>query len=148
MDVTSLLNAASTIREETAKEIEFPANTPVRNRTPWDAGGYSLPINSASQNETLTTSDSNPLDESKDSTLVSSNNSISNHKPSDSRSSISSFASTTSNSQQSQHSRLSSISTVSSFYPLSVITDIEKYSKTSATPTPDQGSELQNSKFI
>lgn len=149
MDVTSLLNAASTRREGiAANHLGFSTHTPSRNRTPWDAGGYSLPINPASQNETFITSASEsvtPLDDKRESTLASSNSLTSNHKLSDSRSSISSFASTTSTSQ---HSRLSSISTVSSFYPLSVITDIEKYSSpTSATPTPDQGHEIQSSTF-
>lgn len=148
MDVTSLLNAASTIREESAKDVGSPANTSSRNRTPWDAGGYSLPINSPVPNETSTTDSNNTLEETKDPILASSNSyisSTSNHKPSHSRSSVSSSGSTASTSQQSHHSRLSSVSTVSSFYPLSFITDIEKYPHTSATPTPDQSSEPQTS---
>lgn len=144
MDVTSLLNTASTKRAGTAKEAESPAHMPVRNRTPWDAGGYSLPINSATQAGTFPTSDNNHSpEESRDSRLDSSDSAGSNHKASDSRSSISSLSSTST----SYHSRLSSISTVSSFYPLSVITDIGSYTNTLATPITDKGSELQSGKF-
>jgi hypothetical protein len=102
MDVTSLLNANSLAAVQQKKEI---SRTPPRNRTPWDAGGYSLPIN------TVSSLPKTPLqnihfDDSHVETPRSPY-----HRFSDSRSSLSSF---TSSLQSATHSRFSSMSTVSS----------------------------------
>ncbi|CAL3967376.1 unnamed protein product [Diplocarpon coronariae] len=120
MDVTSLLNANSLAveqqRENDGEERKVGAatKTPSRNRTPWDAGGYSLPINTVSspstppKNEELGRCDSESTPTSP------------RHKFSDSRSSLSSFASSL---QSASHSRFSSLSTVSSATPSSTFTE-------------------------
>lgn len=77
---------------------------PPRNRTPWDAGGYSLPIN------TISTPTTPPQTVHYDDSHVETPRSP-YHKFSDSRSSLSSF---TSSLQSTSHSRFSSLSTVSS----------------------------------
>jgi hypothetical protein len=88
---------------------------PTRNRTPWDAGGYSLPINtrSASFTDSIYYSDS-PIKSPHDSY----------HRPSDSHSSISSFSSSV---NSAPHSRFSSTSTVSGFHRLSSITTDDSF---------------------
>lgn len=102
MDVTSLLNANSLAAGQQKKEV---SRTPPRNRTPWDAGGYSLPINTVSSLQT-TVPQTIQYDDSQVETPRSPH-----HKFSDSRSSLSSF---TSSSQSATHSRFSSMSTVGS----------------------------------
>jgi hypothetical protein len=74
-----------------------------RNRTPWDAGGYSLPIHTHHLGSF--TDDAFPTD-----SLMDNHIDQRRHKLSDSHSSLSSFASSNSLS----HSRFSSMSTVSS----------------------------------
>lgn len=110
MDVTSLLNANSVAAEQQRKmERGEPSRTPTRNRTPWDAGGYSLPINTLS-NSTHNTPPQNQnihLDDSQHQTSASVPTSP-RHKFSDSHSSLSSF---TSSLQSTTHSRFSSTST-------------------------------------
>lgn len=110
MDVTSLLNANSVAAEQQRKMEKGEASrTPTRNRTPWDAGGYSLPINTLS-NSTHNTPPQNQnihLNDSQQQTSASTPTSP-RHKFSDSRSSLSSF---TSSLQSTTHSRFSSTST-------------------------------------
>ncbi|CZT05120.1 uncharacterized protein RAG0_11344 [Rhynchosporium agropyri] len=116
MDVTSLLNANSIAVEQQRKEetdaeegnLAVPTKLPSRNRTPWDAGGYSLPINSVSNPTTSPRAEEGQLRESQ-STPTSPR-----HKFSDSRSSLSSW---TSSLQSASHSRFSSMSTVGSALP-------------------------------
>src|ERR1700722_16642606 len=103
MDVTSMLNTSSETAEQ-PKPMEM-TKTPTRNRTPWDAGGYSLPIHT--HNGPFTSQiqyNESPMEGHPD---------LSCHKLSDSHSSLSSFASSNSTS----HSRFSSTSTVSSLHP-------------------------------
>lgn len=115
MDVTSLLNANSVAAEQQRKlEKGQASKTPTRNRTPWDAGGYSLPINTLS-NPTFNTPPSHQnQDDSQN--FSASMPSSPRHKFSDSRSSLSSF---TSSLQSTTHSRFSSMSTtISGSQPL------------------------------
>ena len=83
--------------------LEDTMRSPFRNRTPWDAGGYSLPIHTHQIGSF--TDDTFPND-----SLMDNHIDQRRHKLSDSHSSLSSFASFNSIS----HSRLSSMSTVSS----------------------------------
>ena len=102
-----MLNGSSAAGQQ-RKEV---SRTPPRNRTPWDAGGYSLPINtvSSSTNTPTTTTPSQNIHYVDDSQLETPRSPY--HKFSDSRSSFSSF---TSSLQSASHSRFSSMSTVSS----------------------------------
>jgi hypothetical protein len=119
MDVTSLLNAPATTAEE-SKAAE-QSQTPSHTRTPWDAGGYTLPVNSHHKPDTATKPGEEA--ESRESSVFTH---PFGHKFSDSRSSLSSFSSSTSN----NHSRLSSTSTVSGFHPSSgTISDLPKPSE-------------------
>ncbi|CAG8949794.1 hypothetical protein HYFRA_00004117 [Hymenoscyphus fraxineus] len=111
MDVTSLLNAGSLAVEQ--KRLEGLRIG--RNRTPWDAGGYSLPITTKTpisppnQPHQDNYFDDRPMDAP----------SSPRHKLSDSRSSLSSFASSI---QSTTHSRFSSMSTASGSHSLNTIT--------------------------
>jgi hypothetical protein len=100
----------------------------MRNRTPWDAGGYSLPVNSLSVNNSLdaTLSMNNYNGNLNHNTNhIHYNDSLSDyptiyaskHSLSDSRSSLSSFASAST----STHSRYSSASTVSGFHAFATL---------------------------
>lgn len=116
MDVTSLLNsgaAAAAAAAEQQKLTESSRSTPTKSRTPWDAGGYSLPINTLS----LAPSPSQKA-QNEDSQDLENQTSTSpkQHKFSDSRSSLSSF---TSSLQSATHSRYSSMSTINSTHQLS-----------------------------
>lgn len=116
MDVTSLLNANSMAATGGAgDEKKNDGSRPVRNRTPWDAGGYSLPI--MSSNPAAAKATTPPAFTPQPTHLDDSQTELPspNHKSSDSRSSFSSFASSI---QSASHSRFSSISTVSGSYPL------------------------------
>ena len=104
MDVTSLLNSNRAAVEQ--KHIEN-SRLPTRSRTPWDAGGYSLPINTVSRSNPSTPPP--PQTHYDDSQMEDTNSP--NHKLSGSRSSLSSF---TSSLQSTTHSRISSMSTVNS----------------------------------
>ena len=106
MDLTSLLNANSTAAGQQRKEV---SRTPPRNRTPWDAGGYSLPINTLSSSTNAPTTPPQHIHYVDDSQVETPRSP--HHKFSDSRSSLSSF---TSSLQSASHSRFSSMSTVSS----------------------------------
>lgn len=84
-------------------KLEEAMRNHFRNRTPWDAGGYTLPIHT--HNFGSFTDDAFPND-----SLMDNHIDQHRHKLSDSHSSLSSFASSNSIS----HSRFSSMSTVSS----------------------------------
>lgn len=95
---------------------------PGRNRTPWDAGGYSLPLTLNVKNTQM--GHGSRMGFNQDGTPAERAGSTSpkspKHKFSDSRSSLSSY--TTMSSNQSchsrSHSRISSLSTVSEYQPL------------------------------
>lgn len=109
MDVTSLLNGnsqAGTGGVDDQKKSD--GLRPGRSRTPWDAGGYSLPI--MSSNPAVVRATQEPILQ-EDSRTESPSTS---HRFSDSRSSLSSLASSI---QSATHSRFSSTSTVSGCYP-------------------------------
>jgi len=90
----------------------------IRSRTPWDAGGYSLPVNH--DLDTTVNKNIHYNDSLIDSTHIYS----SKHALSDSRGSLSSFASAST----STHSRFSSASTVSGFHAFSSPSDTLKFS--------------------
>ncbi|KAG9239619.1 hypothetical protein BJ875DRAFT_479282 [Amylocarpus encephaloides] len=111
MDVTSMLNAGSLdVEQKKMEEIK----TQGRSRTPWDAGGYSLPITSKTP---MSPPSQQPQRMEFDDNQVESPISP-RHKLSDSRSSLSSF---TSSLPSATHSRFSSISTVSGSHSLNSI---------------------------
>ncbi|KAG9240489.1 hypothetical protein BJ878DRAFT_560828 [Calycina marina] len=114
MDVTSLLNpgAAASLAAEQSKQNdqEHIERTPA-SRKPWDAGGYSLPLDT-SLTAPLSLPDT-PKEISRQG-MHNAGTSVPQHHPhgfSDSRSSVSSFASSI---HSNTHSRYSSISTVNS----------------------------------
>ncbi|KAK0635795.1 hypothetical protein B0T17DRAFT_503299 [Bombardia bombarda] len=154
MDVTALLNSSSaalqrsdsiesstpsatggTTAASTAVPTPSPERThsrrtsgsrsPNRNRTPWDAGGYSLPLTLDTKSiHTPSTARPAFYSESPTDGQTSDSPKSPKHKFSDSRSTISSYTSSSSNNSVS-HSRISSLSTVSEFQPLAnLITDI------------------------
>ncbi|KAL8288873.1 hypothetical protein RB597_000790 [Gaeumannomyces tritici] len=112
--------------EKSPSRSNSESRTPNRSRTPWDAGGYSLPltldtkmIRTRLMAKPVLYGDSPPGEHHPDSNSPSSPK----HKFSDSRSSLSSYTTTSSNNSGS-HSRISSLSTVSEFQPMtSLITD-------------------------
>ncbi len=113
MDLNTLLNANSSAVGQ-RKEVW---RTPPRSRTPWDAGGYSLPINTVSS-MTATSPTTPPQNTHFDYSHIDTPR-MPHHKFSDSRSSLSSF---TSSLHSASHSRFSSMSTVSSaIQPLNTI---------------------------
>lgn len=95
---------------------------PGRSRTPWDAGGYSLPLtlnvknvqNSPAAKPSFYT-EATPVD-----SVGSTSPKSPKHKFSDSRSSLSSYTTMSSNtsSHSRSHSRISSLSTVSEYQPM------------------------------
>ncbi|OBT75107.1 hypothetical protein VF21_05511 [Pseudogymnoascus sp. 05NY08] len=103
----------------------------IRSRTPWDAGGYSLPVN-----HDLDTTISKHIHH-HDSSLESSQTYPTKHSLSDSRGSLSSLASVST----STHSRFSSASTVGGFQAFTNFTDSSKLSDS----TVDWTSILANS---
>jgi hypothetical protein len=110
MDVTSLLNSHPVAAEQRKRADSGSSRTPSRNRTPWDAGGYSLPINTATRC-TRTPQQDTQL-EHQDGPEVNTPPSSPKHRFSDSRSSLSSF--TSSLQSTTTHSRYSSTSTLNS----------------------------------
>jgi hypothetical protein len=116
MDVISLLNSSTEAGEEQERR-EKSYTPPSRSRTPWDANGYSMPINKAtSPSYTVNTiTASSELIHCDDSQFDSrdGNQPSSNHKSFSSRSSLSSTTSL----QSTTHSRFSSMSTASSSHP-------------------------------
>lgn len=123
MDVTSLLNSGTEAAVQ-HERIET-SHTPLRSRTPWDAGGYSLPMNTISippysadssvaspQATPLASSSIHCIDAQFD--IQKRNENSPRHKSFSSRSSLSS---STSSLHSGTHSRLSSLSTVNSCHP-------------------------------
>ncbi|KAM3075063.1 hypothetical protein ACMFMG_007478 [Clarireedia jacksonii] len=124
MDVISLLNFSNVAAEQQKQETrQAPLS---RNRTPWDAGGYSLPINTL--NHTAISPSTTAANEvlngclqihSYDSQSIETAK-LPHHRFSDSSSSLSSFTSPTNSTPNSTtHSRFSSMSTVNSIHPFS-----------------------------
>lgn len=117
MDVTALLNESSYAVDQQRKGIET-LRLPTRSRTPWDAGGYSLPLNTAALKITspeVDYQDAFHLGEDDTTTVIPFTSVMPTspiHKFTDSRSSLSSFASSSLHSAN--HSRYSSISTLNS----------------------------------
>lgn len=123
MDVTALLNSSTEAAVQ--HDREECSRTPVRSRTPWDAGGYSLPMStinipSYSVGVSIASSQATPLastsihcDDSRFD-IQRQNGTSSRHKSFSSRSSLSS---TSSSLHSASHSRLSSLSTVNSCHP-------------------------------
>ena len=106
--------------DKTPSRRSSESRTPNRSRTPWDAGGYSLPlldtkIRHASSTTKLIYYDESPIDHTG-----SASPSSPKHKFSDSHSSLSSCTFSSSNNSVS-HSRISSLSTVSELQPLSTL---------------------------
>jgi hypothetical protein len=151
MDVTSLLNANAA---EQQKKGDGAKTTPTRNRTPWDAGGYSLPINTLSSipMTTKTTSSSSsstirtptpPQNGQQDAQEQEQSQEMPcspRHKFSDSRSSLSSF---TSSLQSASHSRFSSLSTVGSLHQVNSISE----TLSGAKAQPSDFSTLNNAEI-
>lgn len=105
-------------------------STSNRSRTPWDAGGYSLPL-------TLNVKNNVPQQQAPSAFMETDNHNNNNtspnspkHRFSDSRSSLSSAYTTNSSS----HSRISSLSTVSEYQPLGSVSAGDQHSS-SACPT-------------
>lgn len=117
MDVTALLNESSSAVDQQRRGIET-LRLPTRSRTPWDAGGYSLPLNTAALKITspeVDHQDAFHLGEDDTTTVIPFTSAMPMspiHKFTDSRSSLSSFASSSLHSAN--HSRYSSISTLNS----------------------------------
>lgn len=128
MDVTSLLNESQLAVEQQRKGLEG-LKLPTRSRTPWDAGGYSLPLatSSTAASPSISTitfhrsasegphqrSFSDVVHIKTHRSQTSDGPSSPIHKSTDSRSSLSSFASSR---ESTTHSRLSSVSTINSSY--------------------------------
>ncbi|KAI1502836.1 hypothetical protein F5X99DRAFT_145013 [Biscogniauxia marginata] len=92
------------------------SKTPIRNRTPWDANGYALPLLNVKSTEVSV----QPIFCS-DSPVESVSPKSPMHKFSDSHSSLSSYSSS---STSLSHSRISSMSTAGSFQTMSTIPDV------------------------
>ena len=111
MDLNSLLNAGGNAAEQQKKGDVSSKTTPTRNRTPWDAGGYSLPINTIAPSTRPSAPAQMTQQPTQEIEAPTGAPSSPRHKFSDSRSSLSSF---TSSLQSTSHSRYSSLSTVAS----------------------------------
>jgi hypothetical protein len=128
MDVTALLNEnATAVDQQKATTLET-LRLPTRSRTPWDAGGYSLPLNNAASMKSPPTQyardvehmemDDTPTSVPFTARPFSTTSTSPFHKFTDSRSSMSSF--TSSSLHSTTHSRYSSISTLNSPKSLSI----------------------------
>lgn len=111
MDVTSLLNSnpAAAEQRKRADSGGGSSKAPSRNRTPWDAGGYSLPISTATNGARSPQQPTQP-EIRHDDVPISTPPPSPKHRFSDSRSSLSSF--TSSLQSTATHSRYSSTSTL------------------------------------
>ncbi|KFX85854.1 hypothetical protein O988_09874 [Pseudogymnoascus sp. VKM F-3808] len=116
MEVGLMLNASSDDGAKQRPLLTWEAT--IRSRTPWDAGGYSLPVN-----HDLDTTISKHIHH-HDSSLESSQAYPTKHSLSDSRGSLSSLASAST----STHSRFSSASTVGGFQAFTSFTENTKLS--------------------
>lgn len=113
--------------ERTPPRRSNESRAPLRNRTPWDAGGYSLPLTLDAKSIRSSPAArpaiccESPTERMEPASPKSPSP---RHKFSDSRSSLSSYTTTCSSSASVSHSRFSSLSTVSEYQPLiSLITD-------------------------
>jgi hypothetical protein len=111
MDVTSLLNSNPAAAEQRKRADSGSSKGPSRSRTPWDAGGYSLPINTAT-NGSKSPQKQSQSEYRRDDVPISTPPLSPKHRFSDSRSSLSSF--TSSLLSTATHSRFSSTSTLNS----------------------------------
>ena len=111
MDVTSLLNSNPATAEQRKRANSGSSRAPSRNRTPWDAGGYSLPINTATHGARSPQQQIQP-EIRYDDAPISTPPPSPKHRFSDSRSSLSSY--TSSLQSATTHSRYSSTSTLNS----------------------------------
>ncbi len=128
MDVTALLNENLAAVDQQKPATEETLRLPTRSRTPWDAGGYSLPLNTSAAMKSPPTQHSREIEYTNDDDTTTSalttarpfsnTSTLPFHKFTDSRSSLSSFTSSTLHSAS--HSRYSSISTLNSPRSLSV----------------------------
>ncbi|ERT02293.1 hypothetical protein HMPREF1624_00591 [Sporothrix schenckii ATCC 58251] len=131
-DSTAPSSVVATPLEKTPSRRSSDSRAPNRNRTPWDAGGYSLSMALDNTKKLVQTSPntlhvlpssmaSTTLPESIDtaSTAVPGGSTSPRHKFSDSRSSLSSAYTNASSTNSVTHSRISSLSTVSENQPLS-----------------------------
>ena len=128
MDVTSLLNGSLAVERQAGEVIRLPT----RSRTPWDAGGYSLTLNSSATRSPVQALESEgrgtfePVQHSHyDDSPANDTPTYPVHKFTDSRSSMSSF---TSSLHSATHSRLSSISTIDSTHTLSSTLVVQSFS--------------------
>ncbi|KFY93862.1 hypothetical protein V500_03505 [Pseudogymnoascus sp. VKM F-4518 (FW-2643)] len=119
MEVGLMLNASPDDGDQPKPLLTWEAT--IRSRTPWDAGGYSLPVN---HDLDTTISKHN---HHHDSSLESSQTYPTKHSLSDSRGSLSSLASAST----STHSRFSSASTVGGYQAFTNFTDNSKLSESS-----------------
>ncbi|KAG0645063.1 hypothetical protein D0Z07_9271 [Hyphodiscus hymeniophilus] len=110
MDVLSLLNSHPAATERQERPHVGDSMVSSRSRTPWDAGGYSLPIHSA-KNGAISHQQHGSMETRHDDALISTPPPSPKHRSSDSRSSLSSF---TSSQSTTTHSRYSSTSTLNS----------------------------------
>lgn len=108
-------------RETTPTRRSSGSRSPARNRIPWDADGYSLPLTIDTKSSIPSPGNTRPAFSSESPTdghPVSPNSP--GHKYSNSRSSLSSSY-TSSTTTSGSHSRISSLSTVSEFQPLTTL---------------------------
>lgn len=99
----------------------------IGGRTPWDAGGYSLPLSLDTKNLQTSAKPAFYFSESPIETAPSASPNSPRHKCSDSQSSLSSYASSA---NSVSHSRISSLSTVSEFQPLgNILTEMASVEK-------------------
>lgn len=139
MNVTSMLNDVPGDIDEGQKN-ESRISPLSLSRTPWDAGGYSLPI---IQNRKPISVDSTI--HCNDSPQQSPVELSSRHGLSDSRSSLSSFASA---STSGTHSRFSSASTLSGFLSFAGIpTEFAEFAECTVTPKSSVGSPFSTSQL-
>ncbi|KAH8842251.1 hypothetical protein MCOR27_002283 [Pyricularia oryzae] len=109
--------------EKEVSRSNSESRTPNRSRTPWDAGGYSLPL-TLDTKLIRTQLATKPVLYGESPTQEhhhmepSSPHSLSKHKFSDSHSSLASSYTTASSNNSGTHSRISSLSTVSEFQPM------------------------------
>lgn len=108
-----MLNSNPAAAEQRKRADSSSSRAPSRNRTPWDAGGYSLPINTAAHG--VKAPQQQDQQENRHNDLhISTPPSSPKHRFSDSRSSLSSFASSLQSTTT--HSRYSSTSTLNSSF--------------------------------
>lgn len=137
--------------ESTPHVVTCESRTPSRSRTPWDAGGYSLPL--ASDPFSIRTSSLPRIPHDRESptdqpSSVDFKGASPQHKFSDSRSSLSSY--TPSSTASVSHSRISSLSTVGEDQTFDIDTAADKPSllktRDQHSTTPDSNSYTDKDK--